>query len=143
MTTDPARPPTAELYGGHQVCPDLAPRQLCFCAREYREGTFYTVFHQHVPGHRLSQERAHEALRSLVARYSEWPGEWVLNSLLNDRGRQPQRYPGFTHGVSYPEAGVLRHTVSGTRVHAWCDTVISKQSFRSAGALTNERTSGA
>jgi hypothetical protein len=78
----------------------------------------------------MSQESAREALRSLVARFSAWPGEWILGSLLNSRGGKPQRYPGFTHDVSYPEAGVLRHTVSGTRLHAWCDSVISTQSFR-------------
>lgn len=126
-----SRPPAAsQLYTEFHLCPNLSVRQICFCVREYKEGLFHDVFHSHVPAYRISQERAHEALRSLVARYSEWPGEWILNSLLNDRGHQPQRYPGFTHDVSYPEAGVLRYTVSGTRVHAWCDTVISKKDFR-------------
>jgi hypothetical protein len=126
------QPEAPRQYTSYQVCPDLAVREVCFCVREYKEGLFHDIFHQHVPAHRISQERAHEALRSLVARYSEWPAEWVLNSLLNDRGHKPQRYPGFTYDVSYPEAGVLRHTVSGTAVHAWCDSVVSKQSFRSS-----------
>ena len=123
-------PSSPALYTGYHVCPDLVFRQMCFCVREYKEGEFHRLLHHHVPAHRMPQSRANEALRSLVARYSQWPGEWVLSSLLNDRGRQPQRYPGFTHDVSYPEAGVLRHTVSGTNVHAWCDSVISNQSFR-------------
>ena len=134
MSAKPNSPEAPKLHTGDHVCPDLAVRQVCFCVREYKEGLFQNVFHHHVPAHRISQERTHEALRSLVARYSEWPGEWVLNSLLNNRGREPQRYPGFTHHVSYPEAGVLRHTVSSTRLHAWCDTVISKQTFRSSAS---------
>ena len=124
-------PPDAKtLYTGHCICPGLELKQLCFCLRKYKDGIFTTVFHEHVPAYRLSQDTAHEALRALVVRYSEWPGEWILGSLLNKRGGKPQRYPGFTHDVSYPEAGVLRHTVSGTGFHAWCDSVISKQSFR-------------
>jgi hypothetical protein len=134
MKTESALSSYTEPYTGHQVCPELAPRFLCFCVREYRDGPFHTVFHQHVPAHRISQERAHEALRSLVARHSDWSGDWVLNSLLNRRGREPECYPGFTHDVSYPEAGVLRHTVSASRVHAWCDTIISKQAFRTASS---------
>jgi hypothetical protein len=121
---------TPALYTGQHVCPDLAPRQMCFRVRDRKDGDVRSLFHQHIPAHRISQERAHEALRSLVARYSEWSGEWLLNSLLNNRGREPERYPGFTHNVSYPEAGVLRHTVSGTNVHAWCDSIVSSQSFR-------------
>ena len=127
----PATPPEATTrYTGHCICPDLKPKQLCFCVREYKEGLFHTVLHEHMPAQRLSQESTQEALRSLVARYSGWPGEWILRSLLNTRGSQPERYPGFTHDVSYPEAGVFRHTVSGTGVHAWCDSVISNQDFR-------------
>jgi len=78
----------------------------------------------------LSQENANEALRSLVARYSEWPGRFILHSLLNNRGSNPQCYPGFIHHVSYPELGVIRHTVSTSNAHAWYDTVISKAAFR-------------
>lgn len=79
----------------------------------------------------MSQDRMLEALNSLVARYSEWPGDWILSSLQNARTGAPERYPGFTHDVTYPEPGVLRHTSSGTNIHSWCDTVISKASFRS------------
>ena len=97
---------------------------------KYREGRFDSLFHQHVPVCRLAQERAHEALRSLIARYSDWPGEWILHSLLNDRGGEPQRYPGFSHNASYPEPGVLRHTFAARDVYAWCDRVVSASQFR-------------
>lgn len=119
-------------YSGYCLCSGLLAKEVCFCVREYKEGIFETVYHGHVPASRISQARAHEALRSLVARYSGWPGEWLLHSLLNSRSGQPQRYPGFTHDVSYPEPGVLRHTVRGTNVHAWCDTVVSNKQFRPA-----------
>jgi hypothetical protein len=119
------------MYTNHCICPELRPKSLCFCVREYREGLFHTVFHEHIPAQRMAQDTAQEALRSLIARYSLWPGEWILRSLLNHRVGQPQRYPGYSYDASYPESGVLRHTVSGTGVHAWFDTVISSQQFRS------------
>lgn len=121
------------LYIGHHLCEGLVPSEVCFCVRGYREGEVETVYHGHVPTYRISQDRSHEALRSLVALYSGWPGDWLLHSLLNSRSGGPERYPGFTRDVSYPEPGVLRHLVSGTKVHAWCDRVISKQQFRDVG----------
>ena len=123
------------LDSERQLCSDLDPRQLCFCVREYDEGVFSTLIHKHVPAYRISQNRVHEALRSLVARYSKWPGDWILHSLLNDRGSKPERYPGFRHDTSYPEPGVLRHTVSGTRVHARCDRIVSVETFRPASTV--------
>jgi hypothetical protein len=118
------------LFTGQRPCKDMSTKEICFCVRKYKEGFFETVFHCHVPKRRISQDRMIEALRTLVSRYSEWKGEWILHSLLNDRGGEPQRYPGFTYGASYPEPGVLRHTVSGADVHSWCDVVISKEQFR-------------
>lgn len=126
------------LYEGHHLCPDLVPGQMCFRAKTYNEGVFETVFHEHIPSHRISQESANEALRSLVARYSEWPGTFILRSHLNKRGRNPECYPGFIHHVSYPEPGAIRHTVSGPRAHAWHDSVLSKAAFRPPGTTPPE-----
>jgi hypothetical protein len=122
------------LYDGHDLCSNLSPGQMCFRAKTYNEGVFDTVFHEHVPSYRLSQERASEVLRSLVARYSEWPGRFILHSLLNRRGGTPQCYPGYVHHVSYPELGVIRHTVSASNAHAWHDSVLSKAAFRRPAA---------
>jgi hypothetical protein len=61
------RADAARLYEGHHLCPELVPGQMCFRVKIYNEGIFETVFHEHVPSHRISQERAREALRSLVA----------------------------------------------------------------------------
>lgn len=115
---------------GNGVCSNLLPRQRCFCVRKYSERAFTTVFHEHVPSHRLSQERTLESLRALVACCSQWPADWVLHSLLNKRGKSPEQYPGFRSDTSYPEPGVLRLTVSGTNIHARCDEVVSPKGFR-------------
>ncbi len=123
----------AGLYEGHHLCPDLVPGQICFRAKIYNEGKFETVFHEHIPSHRISQERANEVLRSLVASFSEWTGTFILRSHLNKRGRNPECYPGFTHHVSYPEPGAIRHTVSVPRAHAWHDSVLSRPEFRQPG----------
>jgi hypothetical protein len=118
------------LYEGHHLCPDLVPGQICFRVKTYNEGVMEVVFHEHVSSHRISQEKANEVLRSLVARYSEWPGTFILRSRLNKRGRNPECYPGFLHHVSYPEPGAIRHTVSGLSVYAWRDTVLTTAEFR-------------
>lgn len=121
------------LFTGYQLCPTLVPREICFCVRAYAEGKFLIIYHGHVPKIRMSNDRMLEATNTLVARYSEWPGDWIVSSLLNSRKGKPQRYPGLTHDVSHPEPGALRHAVSGTNVHAWCDTVISSKDFRAMG----------
>jgi hypothetical protein len=125
------------LYSGHDLCTGLVPKEVCFCVRKYKEGVFETVYHVHVPAYRLSTDSGHEALRSFVAQYSGWPSEWFLHSLLNNRSGKPQRYPGFTCDVGYPEPGVLRHTVRGTNVHAWCDRVIAKRQFRPSACASD------
>lgn len=119
-----------EMYEGYDLCPELAIGQVCFRVKIYKAGIFEGVFHEHVPSHRISQDRAIEALRSLVARYSEWPGTFILRSLLNERSGEPSRYPGFVIHTSYPEPGVIRCYVCASRVNAWYDSIISKAKFR-------------
>jgi hypothetical protein len=123
------------MYEGHNLCPELAVGQVCFRVKTYNDGIFESVFHEHVPSHRISQDNAIEALRSLVARYSEWPGTFILHSLLNERRGKPSRYPGFVSHTSYPEPGVIRHYISAPRAHAWYDSIISKAKFRPASSL--------
>jgi hypothetical protein len=113
------------------TCRELQPEQVCFCVRRYQEGHIDVLVHYHVPLRRTSEERRCETLQTLVATSSHWPAEWVINSLLNSRRGEPERYPGFVHDVSYPEPGVLRHTVSSGNVWAWCDTVVVADAFRS------------
>jgi hypothetical protein len=127
MITEPT---IAGVFTGFQLCAELVARRVCFRVRRYQEGDHFVLHHQHVPLHRTSECRRHEVLRSLVACHSGWRGEWIVSSLLNNRGEDPRRYPGFLHDVSYPERGVLRHTVSAGNVEAWCDLVCSPQFFR-------------
>jgi hypothetical protein len=119
-----------DIYEQHELCPDLAIGHICFRAKKYSSGKFEDLCHEHVPAHRISQDRAVEALQSLVARFSAWPGSFIIHSYLNRRGRNPECYPGFRHHVSYPEPGALRQYVSGTNVSAWFDTITSKSKFR-------------
>lgn len=117
-------------YESHDLCPDLALGQMCFRAKLYKNGTFEPVFHEHIPSYRIDQASADEALRSLVARFSEWPGAYIVHSLLNERGHKPARYPGFNQHRSYPEPGVIRLYVSAPMVHAWHDSIVSEETFR-------------
>lgn len=70
-----------------------------------------------------------EVLRSLVMCYSKWSGKDILYSMLNGRGHKPERQLGLVHKVIYPEPGVVRCYVSEPRIHAWCDTVVSREKF--------------
>jgi len=117
-------------FENYELCSDLASGDLCFRVRKYVEGRYSELAHEHVPSFRLSQDRALEVARALVARFEEWPGKYIVHSHLNRRGRNPQTYPGFSHYTSHPEAGVLRQHVSSSHVTAWVDSVISKSSFR-------------
>lgn len=71
-----------------------------------------------------------EALRSLIAQCSGWPGVFILHSLLNKRGGNPSTYPGYLCDVSYPEPGVIRFTFSSMGASAWFDSVIAREQFR-------------
>lgn len=124
------------MYEGHDLCRELAVDQVCFRVKIYNDGIFESVFHEHVPSHRISHENAIEALRSLVARYSEWPGTFILHSLLNERRGKPSRYPSFNSHTTYPEPGAIRHYISAQRTHAWYDSIISKAKFRTASSLS-------
>jgi hypothetical protein len=120
-----------EHYDGHQLCDTLIAGQMCFRVDVYQSGVYNVVFHEHIPAHRIPETRANEVLRSLAARYSDWPGKFILQSHLNRRGQEPACYPGFIHHLSYPEPGVVRTIVSTPTAHAWRDVVVSKANFRS------------
>jgi hypothetical protein len=123
-----------DIYEGHQLCGNLVYGTRCFRAIRYDQGNWKEMTHEHVPAHRIASDRVLEVLRSLVARYSDWPGEWIVGSHLNKRGREPACYPGFTHHTSYPEPGAMRQYVSGPAVNAWCDFVASRTAFRTLEA---------
>jgi hypothetical protein len=119
-------------YTGNQLCADLKTNERCFRSARYVEGKIYQKLHEHVPAHRISQDGSMEVLRTLVGHASDWPEIYVLHSRLNKRSGSPFAYPGFLCDVSYPEPGVVRYTVSSTNAWAWFDTVVIRDSFRSA-----------
>ena len=118
------------MYSREHLCPELQCQKKCIRVRQSNEGKFDLVFHEHVPVHRLSQESELEALRCMAGHYSNWPGVYILQSLLNKRRGGPTRFPGFVYHTSYPEEGVLRQSVSTSQAWAWSDRVISKGTFR-------------
>ena len=97
---------------------------------KYVEGRFEDVCHEHVPAHRMSDEAAREALRSIVARFSDWPGQFIVRSLLNRRTGEPSCYPGFRYHTAYPEPGAIRQYIAGTAINAWYDSALSREPFR-------------
>jgi hypothetical protein len=119
----------SQHYDGHQLCDTLIAGQTCFRADLYQSGLFNMVFHEHIPAHRISEARGNEVLRSLAARHSDWPGKFILQSHLNQRGEERGCYAGFVHHVSFPEPGVVRTMVSAPTAHAWRDAVVSKANF--------------
>jgi hypothetical protein len=125
-------------YEKHQLCPDLVYGTLCFRAMRYNEGKFKEVSHEHVPAHRISSDRANEALRSIVAHFSGWPGRYIVRSYLNKHGKYPACYPGFVYHTSYPEPGAIRHYVTSTNVNAWYDSIVSRSTFRAPNIAQRE-----
>ncbi len=119
-----------EIYSRDDLCLTLGGTEKCIRVKTYDQGKVEQVFHEHIPAYRLSQDSEFEALRSLVAKYSKWSGIFILHSLLNNRRGGPSKFPGMTHHTSYPEEGVLRHTISTGQAWAWSDTVIVKDKFR-------------
>ena len=117
------------MYSGFQLCHDLQPKQRCFRLREYNQGTFDDVFHEHIPAHRISKDNAIQMMKSLVLRYENAHAERILRSYLNSRGRNPAACDPFQIGVEYPEPGVMR-TYCGTNVQAWMDEVLVPGDFR-------------
>lgn len=118
------------IYTRYRLCPDLSPKQKCIRVQRYKEGRSEEVFHEHIPSHRLSQASEVEALRALASHYAAWPAIFILHSYLNGRKAGPQRYPGFTNHVEYPEEGVIRRYFGAHGVTAWSDTVVTASDFR-------------
>lgn len=113
-----------------QICESLKPEQKCFRLRQYSQGKFHDLFHEHVQRHRISEVNAINFMRTLVARYSNWNDLYILRLYLNDRGKKPPSAPPFQMPVCYPEPGVIRRYCSCGDVAAWMDEVIPGTKFR-------------
>jgi hypothetical protein len=122
------------MYSRDHLCPDLRPGNKCFVIQQYSGPTMGVVFHEHVPSHRISQESELAVLHDLALHYSGYGGVSIPHSRLNGRHGGPTRFPVFPHHVSYPEEGVLRHSLTCTSASVWLDSVISATAFRKQSA---------
>ncbi len=119
-----------------KICDTLQPREKCFRVQTYHEGQFAEVFHEHIPMHRFSTDRAIEALKALTIHHSDLTASSILHSYMNKMGKNPPAEPLFNIVSEYPEPGVLRRYCSGHATHAWMDEVIDRRKFRSASSGT-------
>jgi len=71
-----------------------------------------------------------EAIRTHVASMEGWSGEFVVHSLMNARGAEPEAYPRRRIVADYPEPGVTRWTASATNSWAWFERVAAVDNFR-------------
>ena len=118
------------MYSGFQLCARLEPGEKCFRLRKYEQGEFIELFHEHVPAHRISQDNAMAALKSLVLRYQEAEAGRILRHYLNGRGSSPKAEDHYClFHVEYPEPGVIRK-YCGINIEAWMDEVIDPGKFR-------------
>jgi len=121
------------LYSGFQICGTLKPNQKCFRLRRYNQGKYDELFHEHVPKHRISEDNARNFMKTLVARYREWNDFYILQSFLNERGKEPTSERPFQMPIEYPEPGVIRRYCCSGNVEAWMDEVIQPENFRPSG----------
>lgn len=123
------------MYTRDHLCPELTASSKCFVVQVYKGGKASIAFHEHVPSHRISRESEDAVLHDLALRYGGYGGISILHSRLNNRGGQPKRFPIFLHHVSYPEEGVIRHSITCTSASIWLDCVILPRAFRKQGAV--------
>ncbi|MDE1937191.1 hypothetical protein [Bradyrhizobium sp.] len=116
------------MYENFEICPDLKAKEFCIVVREYQEGQFHRRFHEHIPKHRISEERLSGMFQALVLKFQNNEPLTIMRSFLNARGKEPSAFM-FMWRVTYPEAGVLRK-YCGTNVCAWADEVIVPANFR-------------
>jgi len=112
------------------LCPELVPKVICFHGFRLIEGMPTEEFPFHVPAHRISRDHCVEAIRTHVAVMEGWPGEFIVHSLMNERGADPEVYPRRRIVVDHPEPGVTRWTTSATNSWAWFERVEAVDNFR-------------
>lgn len=128
------------MYESWKLCPDLRPKQICFVLERYENGQTNRIVHQHVPGHRISNENRLALLRALVIagdRRTDDELASILGFFLNSRGREPSER-SMRVQCKYPEPGVLR-TYCGTDLLAWSDQVVAPDAFRPMAVLRKPR----
>ena len=109
--------------------PVAQPREKCIKLREYREGHFHEVFHEHIPAHKLAEAAIPALLQALVLRHKQASAREILQSYLTRRGRLAKTDHPLKIIVEYPEAAVIRR-YCGRNVQAWIDSVTNEGDFR-------------
>jgi hypothetical protein len=117
------------MYEGYKLCPDLKPREYCLVVQQYKQGAYSTLFHTHIPKHRISHDRRCGLMKALVARYEPLWFERIVAGYVNSRPGKPAHENHFPMHTSYPEPGVLRF-YCGSNTVAWLDDVITPWEFR-------------
>jgi hypothetical protein len=120
------------MYDNYKPCPSLQPSEVCFVVEQYNAGNFETVFHTHVPSHRISNDARIHLLKALVVKFGGMSPELVVSSYLNNRAKTPSASEALRIVTSYPEPGVLR-CYCGANTKAWSDQVIVASKFRTSG----------
>lgn len=118
------------MFPGFQICTDLKPKEKCFRLREYDEGKFNDIFHEHIPKHRISEDNASLFIKAIVMKHSPFGDSEILRTYINSRGKEPSSIKLGQGHVDYPEPGVLRRYFDAGNMHAWYDEVIDKSCFR-------------
>ncbi len=121
--------PAGQTYTRYQLCDELEPKQRCFRLRRRNGLEFEDLFHEHVPRHRISEDRALAAMKALIFSNQKAPDWQILHSYLNERGSAPPKFDRLPIHIDYPEPGVMR-THCGTEISVWMDHVIAPWDFR-------------
>ena len=120
-----------KMYTGDLLCEELEPKQRCFRLRRRNGIEFEDLFHEHVPKHRLSEDRVLNAMRTLILCNQNAPDWQILHGFLNERSGGPPKFDRIQFHVDHPEPGVMRrHCHCGTDISVWVDEVVSPGSFR-------------
>lgn len=116
------------VNSGFQLCATLTATEKCIRLREYKQGAFHDLFHEHVKAGELADSVIPEVLRTLVLRYEEASAAQIVQSYLTQHGRAAKADHHLEITVEYPESGVIWRCCGGN-VQAWIDSVIG-QDFR-------------
>lgn len=105
-------------------CSDLKLGQRCIRLWKYHNGNGVVIFHEHIATRRMSLQNCHDFMIALLLRESELPESELLRFYLNNRNGKPSKLELFNHSITYPCRGVLRRSIDGHRISAFCDEYV-------------------
>ncbi len=110
----------------NKVCEQLDKNNKCIQVWQYSDGDFTCLHHAHIPKHRINQDDTIYLLRHLLAKYSNWETNIIIESYLNKRRGKPKIDWKIEMPIDYPESGVLRRYCSFKDVTVFADEIIEK-----------------